>query len=146
MSRTATSAVALHVEAAKRLLQELEEQAETALHALGHDNSDEFLAAVAGRDDILAKLDDVVEALAHERGAGSGTPSADDPETARLLADMARAAAAALVSHEHLASQARRERDRLSNAIQRNIRPDSVANQYGLASTAKRSLTFSVTG
>ncbi|HTE44458.1 MAG TPA: hypothetical protein VK636_04350 [Gemmatimonadaceae bacterium] len=146
MSSAGTSAIAPHIEAAKRLLRELEEQAEIALRALGQDNSEEFLTAVAGRDHTLAMLDAVVEALAHERGSNGATSTEADPATAQLLAEIARAAAGALESHDQLATQTRRERDRLSSAIQRNGRPDSVANQYGLTSKLQRPLTISITG
>jgi hypothetical protein len=139
MSGVGRSALALHVAAAKRLLRELEEQAETALHSLGADNGDEFLAAVAGRDHILSQLDVVVGAVTHERG------TEDDIETRQLLAEIARAAAAALESHENLVAQTRRERDRIAGALHQCARPDSVANQYALASKSPR-LTLSVTG
>lgn len=140
MSAVGRSALALHVAAAKRLLQELEEQAEMALHSLGGDHGDEFLTAIAGRDQILSQLDVVVEAFAHERGT-----EADDAETRQFLVEIARAAAAALESHENLVAQTRRERDRLAGALHQCARPDGVAKQYGLAGKS-RPLTLSVTG
>jgi hypothetical protein len=144
MATTRSNGIALHVEAAKRLLRELESQAETALDALGRDSGDEFLAAVNERDQILGQLDEVVEALAHER-VGFGAAN-EDAETSQLLAEMARAAAAALESHEYLAAQTRRERDRVGAALERTARPDSIASQYGATSSGPRPRTFSVTG
>ena len=53
-----TSAIAVHVEAAKRLLGELERHAEEALQALGQESGEElFLSAIDERAGILAQLD-----------------------------------------------------------------------------------------
>ena len=145
MSSPRTSAIALHVEAAKRLLKELEQHVETALHALGHESSDGFVAAVDERDRILAQLDEVVEALASERAA-SDAHGAQDPEVTSLFTEMAQAAAAALASHDQLAWHTRRERDRLAAALQRTNRPDSIAHHYAVAATPARPRTLSVTG
>ena len=62
-----TSAIAVHVEAAKRLLRELEQHGEVALTALGRESGSEFFAAVNARDQILGQLDGVVETLTTER-------------------------------------------------------------------------------
>ena len=145
MSSPRTSAVALHVEAAKRLLKELEQHAETALHALGHESSDGFVAAVDERDRILAQLDEVVEALANARAA-TDVHGVQDPEVTSLFTEMAQAAAAALASHDQLAWHTRRERDRLAAALQRTNRPDSIAHHYAVAATPARPRTLSVTG
>lgn len=142
MSPAGTSAIALHVEAAKRLLDELEQHADTALRALGEEDGTEFLAAVQERDRILAELNDVVEALAHER-VDAGSAGADDSE---LLAEMAQAASDALESHEHLMSRTQAERDRLAAALDRAKRPDTIAHQYAVATGAQRRTTLSVTG
>jgi hypothetical protein len=142
MSPARTSAIAQHVEAAKRLLDELEQHAESALEALGSDDGAEFLAAVEERDRILGELNGVVEALAHER--------LDDPDhqgtDSTLLAEMAHAASAALESHEHLLARTQVERDRLAAALDRTKRPDAVAHQYAVATNGPRSTTLSVTG
>jgi uncharacterized protein YukE len=138
-------AIASHIEAAKRILAELEEHADTAMRALERDGGAEFFAAVDERSRVLRELDAVVEALAHERSAMSDPSS--DLETGALFADMARAAAAALESHEQLLAQTQRERDRLAAAVQRSNRPDSVALQYATAVARPAGLrTFSVTG
>jgi hypothetical protein len=146
MSSSRTSAIALHVEAAKRLLRELEQHAETALHALGHDSSDVFVAAVDERDRILAQLDEVVGALASERAATVDASGEQDPEVTSLFTEMAQAAAKALASHDQLAWHTRRERDRLAAALQRTNRPDSIAHHYAVAATPARPRTLSVTG
>ena len=142
----APNAIATHVEAAKRLLQELEQHAGTALDALGRDNGAEFIAAVNERDRILGQLGEVVEALTKERTAGGDFASDHDAETRSLFTEMTQAAAAALESHEQLAVETRRERDRLAVALQRTKQPDAVANQYAASSTAPRTRTLSVTG
>lgn len=77
--------IAMHVEAAKRLLQELEQHAQSAVDALGRDGGADFLAAVSERDRVLAQLDDVVEALAHERSE-AGEQQDPDVDTGPLLA------------------------------------------------------------
>jgi len=146
MTTARTSAIAVHVEAAKRLLRELEQHAETALHALGRESGAEFFAAVDERDRILGELDGVVEALTHEQQASGVSPADEDAETAALFADMAHAAAAALESHDRLAVETRRERDRLASALHRTTRPDSVASHYAASSGAPRQRTLSVTG
>lgn len=137
-----TSAIAVHVEAAKRLLRELEQHAEVALTALGHESGTEFFAAVNARDQILGQLDGVVNALTTERQAAQ-SPS-DAKEMASLFAEVARAATTALETHDRLTSETRRERDRLALALRRTARPDSVARQYG--ASKPRARTISVTG
>ena len=145
MQALSTSAFAQHVDSAKRLLGELERHAETARHALGRDMGAEFFAAVEARERILQDLDDVVTKLAHEH-AVSAEGAERDFETTTLLAEMAQAAARALESHDQLQHQTMRERDRLGMATQSTSRPDAVATQYAVASTAPRSQSFSVTG
>lgn len=145
MPNPRSHAIALHVEAAKRILAELDEHAAAAMRALEHDGGADFFAAVDERSRVLSELDAVVEALAHERSVMSDS-SQDDDETGALLADMARAAAAALESHEQLVAQTQRERDRLAAAMHRAARPDSVAMQYATAVAGPGLRTFSVTG
>jgi ABC-type transporter Mla subunit MlaD len=137
--------IAVHVEAAKRLLRELEQHAETALNALGQENGAEFFAAVDERDRILSQLDEVVEALTQERAATVEVLGQADPETMTLMTEMAQAAAAALESHEHLAAQTRRERDRLAAALHLTSKPDSVAHHYAMGNSPL-ARTLSVTG
>lgn len=146
MTAPATTAFALHVEAAKRLLLELEQQAEVAREALRQEENAAFLAAVEERDQILKRLDEVVEAIAHERTSGHDDPAERDADTERLLADMAQAAAAALESHDQLESATKRERDRLARAQTRLTRTDSVADHYAASTTGPRPRSFSIKG
>lgn len=139
MATTRSTAIAVHVEAAKRLLRELEQHGDVARGALGRESGSEFFAAVDARDRILGELGGVVEALTVAR------QSSNDPDASALVAEMAQAAAAALESHNQLATEARRERDRLATAIRRTARPDSIAHQYAAARTP-RTRTISVTG
>ena len=138
MSPVTTSAIAHHVETAKRLLDTLEQHAEAALDALGVDDA-QFMASVAERDRVLAELNNVVAAIAHERPTGDAVDSA-------LLAEMARAASTALESHDTLMGRTQAERDRLAAALDRAKRPDQVANQYAVATSGPRTATLSVTG
>lgn len=144
MNSARPSAIALHAEAAKRLLRALEQQAETARAAVEDENSDAFLAAIGERERILAELDSVVAALTQERIPGR--PHERDPAIMSLIAEVALAAAAALESHDQLASHARRERDRVAATLERTRRPDAVAQQYAAAGHAVQPRTLSVTG
>jgi hypothetical protein len=146
MSSNHTRALALHVGAAKRLLQELEEQAEAALHALGRDNGAEFFAVVDDRDRILGQLDKVVSAITKERGSVVDAAGDLDPDAAALLAEMAQIAATALESHAQLIALTRRERDRLAVASNRASRPSPMAKQYSALDGMHQTRSLSVTG
>lgn len=136
---------AVHVQAAKRLLAQLEEQADTALEALGREQSTEFFAAVDARDSLLTELDGVINALVRDRDV-EAKAGMIDPDAQALFDDVARAAAAALESHERLVVRTRGERDRLRGAVQRVDRPDAVANQYSTVARRGAHRTISVTG
>jgi len=138
-------AFAQHVEAAKRLLAELEQHAESARRALGRDNGAEFFAAVEERERLLRELDQVVTALALEH-AQALEGEANEFETGPLLAEMAQIAARALESHDRLQSAAVRERDRIGAALQTNNRPDAIASQYAVATSVPAVSSLSVTG
>jgi len=142
MSPRPASALALHVEAAKRLLSELEEQALVASDALAHDGASDFGATIEERGRILEELTEVVGAIAQVRGADSGDDI--DVDAGPIFADMARAAAAALESQRMLTASAMRERNRLAAALHNTNRPDLVASQY--AASGGRHATLSVTG
>lgn len=147
MTAPRTSAIARHVEVAKNLLRELEQQAAAAIDALGRDENAAFFAAVDDRSRTLEQLDDVVDALVHERVLAGKQAGDTDAVTSALLVEMAKAASAALESHEQLTTEARRERNRLAQAHERVGRPDGVAHRYAAsASQAPRSRTFSVSG
>jgi hypothetical protein len=137
MSATASS-IALHVETAKRLLDELEQHAEVALGALGQDG-EQFLAAVNERDRVLDELNSVVSMLARER-------LRETPEDSSLLDEMAHHASRALESHETLRMATQLERDRLAAALAKTSKPDGVATQYAAATAIPRTATLSVTG
>jgi signal transduction histidine kinase len=146
MTRSRAGAMTLHVEAAKRLLAELEQQALAAQDALGRDSVDgvdEFTAAIDARDQILGKLTEVVDAIAHERGADSENDI--DVDAGPIFAEMARVAAAALESQQKLTAQAMRERNRLAAALHNTNRPDSIASQYAASGTGRQA-TLSVRG
>jgi hypothetical protein len=143
MSPHHASALALHVEAAKRLLFALEEQAVVAADALSRDGAADFGASVDARDRILGELTEVVDAIAHTRGADSDDDI--DVDAGPIFADVARAAAAALESQHMLTSGAMRERNRLATALHNTNRPDSIASHYA-ASGGTRQVTLSVTG
>jgi hypothetical protein len=118
------------------------------MDALGRDQNAEFFAAVDDRTRTLERLDRIVEAIVHERALATteqgGQP---DPATGALLAEMAQAAAAALESHEELAAETRRERNRLAEVHARSGRPDAVAYRYAATSSQlARARTFSVSG
>lgn len=146
MSAPPVEAIAVHVEAARRLLVELEQQAETALRALDHEGGADFFAAIDARTRLIGELDEVVEAIAHQRAITVDGSAGGENVSGALLAEIAHAAAAALESHELLVKQTRRERDRLGSAANRSNRPDSVAHQYSVASTVPGRRNFSVTG
>jgi hypothetical protein len=136
---------AVHVQAAKQLLAQLEDQAETALDALGREQSTEFFAAVDARDRLLNELDGVINAMVRDRSVAA-TAGIVDPDAQALFDDVARAAAAALESHEQLVVRTRGERDRLRGALQRVDRPDAVADQYSAVARRGAHRTISVTG
>jgi hypothetical protein len=142
MSSRRASALALHVEAAKRLLSELEEQALVATEVLSHDGAADFGAAIEERGRILGELTEVVDAIAQVRGADSDDDI--DVDAGPIIADVARIAAAALESQRMLTASATRERDRLAAALHNTNRPDSVASQY--AASGGRQVILSVTG
>ena len=116
------------------------------LVALARENGSDFLSAVDERGRVLAQLGEVVEALSEEKSPSGEPWAATDPAARALFADMARAAAAALESHDQLATHARRERDRLGAALHRSSQPDSVAHHHSVSSTSPRTRTISVTG
>lgn len=144
------SAIALHVEAARRLLRELEQQAATAMASLGRDENEEFFAAIDDRTRTLERLDGVVEAIVQERALAAavhGARAEPDPATNELLAEVARAASDALEAHQQLTVEAGREQARLAQAHARTGRPDTVARRYAATSSqGARQRTLSVSG
>lgn len=143
MSRRRTGSLATHVATAKRLLESLEEQAASALGALEHEGGAGFAGALDERNRILGQLTEVVDAIAQQ----GGTEAAQDEGLQPMLAEMARAAAAALESQQLLTTQASRERNRLAVVLHNTNRRDTVAQQYAAATGGSpRRATLSVSG
>lgn len=111
------------------------------MNALGREESAEFFAAVDARDGLLGQLDGVIGNLTREHSNGSA-----DPKLQAMLDEVARAATAALTSHQRLVARARRERDRLRTVMERVDRPDAIANQYSATARSASKRTLSVTG
>jgi len=148
MSAPTANNLAPHVEAAKRVLRELERHADAAINTLNGGDSSQFAAAIEERETLLAKLSQVVDVLNHERARAdaSGPKSRETAETRALMGDLARAAAGVMASHERLVANVTVERDRLAGAVSRADKPDTVANQYAAMSYAPQQSTLSVTG
>ena len=141
-----SSPMAPHVEAAKRLLRELERHAELATATLSDGDGTDFLAAVENRETLLAELSRVVDVLAHQRAEIETLGGETGGATTALFVDLVNAATRALGSHEQLVVRARAERDRLAAAMRQSERPDSIANQYAATAPVPRAAVFSVTG
>lgn len=142
---TATT-IAPHVEAAKRLLREIEQHTDAALDTLSQGGGTRFLAAVEERETLLSQLAHVVGEIARERAQSDAWANDEGSELAALVGEVTRAATAVLDSHERLVARATEERDRLSAAINRSAQPDSIANQYAATTHALPRRTLSVTG
>src|SRR5678815_5861343 len=63
MSAPTGNSLAPHVEAAKRVLRELERHADAAIDTLNGGDSNQFAAAIQERETLLAKLSQVVDVL-----------------------------------------------------------------------------------
>jgi hypothetical protein len=146
MLAATSTTIAPHVEAAKRLLRELEQHAAVATDVLITGDSVEFLAMLEKRQRLLAQLERVVEVLAQERAQSRGRFDERGSEAAALIGEVTEAAAGALESHERLVGRVRAERDRLAAAVSRTEQPDSIANHYAATSHVVRQQTLSVTG
>jgi len=148
MSAPTANSLAPHVEAAKRVLRELERHADAAMDTLHAGDSSQFAAAIQERETLLAKLSQVVDVLNHERARadGAGPKGRETAETRALMGDLARAAAGVMASHDRLVASVTVERDRLAGAVSRADKPDTVANQYAAMSYAPQQSTLSVTG
>jgi len=131
MAPRAKPATRDHVAAAKQLLAELDGHTRAIADGIGRTDGAQVLAAVEQRGRLLAQLDDVTHEMAR---AGSWQRPTDQP----AFDDLLNAASAALHSQDQLFRRARGERDRLSAALGRNVRPDAIADQYGATSGAGR--------
>lgn len=130
-----------HAASAKRLLASLQQQADATTNLVGGDTPTEFFAALEERDRLLAELSGVVQAMTRERAA----TGRDRQVQIAVIQDVVQTATAALASHAQLAERVQRERDRLSDAVTRSNKPDTVAHQYSTYG-AQRSAGLSVTG
>jgi predicted nucleotidyltransferase len=148
MSSTAAKTLAPHVEAAKRLLRELERHADSAIDTLNNGDGGEFLSAIQERDTLLTQLSRVVDLLNQERvhADARGPNGRETAETKAIFGDLARAATGVLASHERLVMSTTAERDRLAAVVRRAEQPDTVANQYAVTAPALRAGILSVTG
>jgi len=148
MSAPTANTLTPHVEAAKRVLRELERHADAAMDTLNTGDSSQFLAAIEERETLLAKLTQVVDVLTHERASADvrRPKERETAETNALLGDLARAAAGVMASQEKLVASTTKERDRLAAAVRRADKPDQVANQYAAVSHVSHAGTLSVTG
>jgi hypothetical protein len=146
MSSPTASTLAPRVEAAKRLLRELERHASSAVDTLNTGDAARFLAVIDERESLIARLSQAVDVLNHERASTDLRGGRDKAETEALFGELARVAASVLASHERLVASTAVERDRLEAAVRRADKPDAVANQYAAMSQLKHGGTLSVTG
>jgi len=141
MNAAPARAIAPHVEAAKRLLRELDQHAQSAIDILDRGDATGLGSALEKRDELLAELVRVTDAIARERAlSGEWGHAADHP-----LADLAAVADAAWASDKRLIERATAERDRLGDAVRRAGQRDAVANQYAATMPAAQPI-LSVTG
>lgn len=146
MNAPTPTTIAPHVEAAKRLLRELEQHASVATDVLATAGGSELLASLETRQGLLTRLETVVDLLAQARTRSRGHADGRPSETDALIGEVARAAEGVLQSHERLVDAVRVERDRLAEALRRTEQPDSIAHHYAATSHAVRPRTLSVTG
>ena len=133
--------IAPHVEAAKRLLRELDQHAQAAIDTLDQGDATGLEPALDRRDELLAELVGVTDAIARERAlSGVWGHEADHP-----LADLVAVADAAWASDKRLLERATAERDRLGDAVRRSGQRDVVAHQYAATMPAAQPI-LSVTG
>jgi hypothetical protein len=133
--------IAPHVEAATRLLRELDQHAHAAIDSLDRGDETGLGLALEKRDELLAELVRVTDAIARER-ASSGVFG---HEAGHPLADLAAVADAAWASDKRLLERATTERNRLGDAVRRAGQRDVVAHQYAATMPAAQPI-LSVTG
>jgi hypothetical protein len=146
MSAMTVTSIAPHVEAAKRLLREIEQHAAAALGTLGQGDGTEFLAAVEEREALLAELAHAVDMIVQGRAQVNAWSAQEHAEASALFDETARATNGVLASQERLIARAKTERDRLAAALRRSEQPDQIANQYSATTHGPRVQTLSVTG
>jgi hypothetical protein len=146
MSTMTSAALTPRVDAAKRLLREIERHADVAIETLNNGDAGQFLSAIQEREALLARLSDVVTALNNERANATARGSRESAEAKALIGTLAGAATSVLASQERLVVSTTVERDRLAAAVLRTEQPDSVASQYAATSLPPRAGYISVTG
>jgi hypothetical protein len=141
----ARSDIARHVEAAKRLLAELDQQAVVVMTAIGREDGAEFVQAVSRRDTLVADLQRAVDEIAHQR-AWTASPTGSN-SAPKALTELTQALHGAVARQQEILSAAAAERDRISTAMKQADRPDALASRYtGLSSSAPPNPTISVAG
>jgi len=141
MNAAPARTIAPHVEAAKRLLRELDQHAQAAIDILDQGDASGLGPALEKRDELLAELVRVTDAIARERAqSGMWGHEADHP-----LDELAAVADAAWASDKRLVERATAERDRLGDAVRRAGQRDVVAHQYAATMPAAQPI-LSVTG
>src|SRR5215208_2203241 len=126
MSTAIAPGVVPHVEAARRLLRELDRHADAAALPLNSGSGAEFLAAVQEREALFEELSRVCAALAHERVISADHDYGNHSEAASaVFGELAEAVDAAEATHRRLVARAREERDRLRASRRRANEPDT---------------------
>jgi len=146
MSPMTPDAIAPHVEAAKRLLREIERHADAAIDTLNSGNGSQFLLAIQERETLLSQLSQVVTALNRERTHADTRGPRESAEAKAMIGKLAGAATSVMASQERLVMSAAAERDRLAAALRRAELPDPVASQYAAIAHPLRAGYLSVTG
>jgi len=146
MSSTTPDTIAPHVEAAKRLLREIERHADAAIDTLNSGNGSQFLLAIQERETLLSQLSQVVTALNRERTHADTRGPRESAEAKAMIGKLAGAATSVMASQERLVMSAAAERDRLAAAVRRAELPDPVASQYAAIAHPLRAGYLSVTG
>jgi hypothetical protein len=141
MAEAVQTPLARNAASARALLAALERHAASTADLIGEDTAADFFAAMDERDQLFTQLSQVVDAVVQARVIGSRERAAH----AFLVQQIAQEVATTLESHERLVARAQVERDRLAGAVERSMRPDTVARQYGHAGR-RRSAVLSVTG
>ena len=139
-------AIAPHVEAAKRLLREIERHADAAIETLNSGDGSQFLLAIQERETLLSQLSQVVTALNRERTHADTRGPRESAEAKAMIGELSGAATSVMASQERLVMSAAAERDRLAAAVRRAELPDPVASQYAAIAHPLRTGYLSVTG
>jgi len=146
MSPMTPDAIAPHVEAAKRLLREIERHADAAIDTLNSGDGSQFLLAIQERETLLSQLSQVVTALNRERTHADTRGPRESAEAKAMIGELSGAATSVMASQERLVMSAAAERDRLAAALRRAELPDPVASQYAAIAHPLRAGYLSVTG